>query len=252
MSTTAQTLTKRQLAALFLALTAIVIASLFSGCKKDAESDAVRETGTVTDVDGNVYATVKIGDQWWMAENLNTKHFSDSSSIQEIKTNSDWAAASASAYCQYDQNPLAPGLLYNWAAVNDTRKLAPAGWHIATDADWKKLEVAAGMSTADLDQNGWRGKGVAEALRMSSPEGWTVVSDVWSTNTTGFTALAGGCRLFDGRWSDPGLYATGFWWTATASDSLSAIYRYMDYKKTTVFRSLFSKQYGCSVRCVKD
>ena len=225
------------------------------GCETKEDPEKTMETGTVTDVDGNVYKTVKIGTQWWMAENLKVKKYRDGIFMQNLENENDWSAASTGAYCVYEnghsQSPV-PGFLYNWFAVDNAKGLAPDGWHIPTDDDWQQLEQAIGMSSADAMRNGWRGSNEGEKLRVSSPDGWTVFENVWSSNESGFTALAGGCRLPDATYGQPGLFSTGFWWTQTESNPDEAFYRYLDYKNSNIFRSHDSKRYGFSVRCVKD
>lgn len=225
-----------------------------AGCKK-SDNLAVVETGTVVDVENNSYATMKIGNHWWMTENLKVKKYRNGSSVQFISSSDSlsWVNASSGAYCQYGDNPNSPGLLYNWFAVIDTGGLAPAGWHVASDEDWKQLEKDLGMSSQEADKLGWRGTHEGEKMKTSGPENWAAYGEVWSTNESGFSATAGGCRLYDGSWSSPtGLVYTGFWWTGTDQVSGHAWYRYLDYKKSTVFRSHMLKSYGCSVRCVKN
>ena len=222
-----------------------------TGCREKSDPEPVQATDSIYDVDSNVYKTVKIGSQWWMAENLEVKRFRDGQFIKDAQSISDWPDTAA-AYCRYDNNGAAPGLLYNWFAVHDARKIAPAGWHVATDEDWKELERFLGMSQTETDKLSWRGTREGEKLKIQSPEGWTVFGDIWSDNTSGFTALAGGCRLFNGTWADPGLFSTGFWWCDSEHDDADAMYRYLDYKNAGVFRSHCAKTYGFSVRCVRD
>lgn len=222
----------------------------FSGCKKDDLPVTGIETGTMTDSEGHVYKTVKIGNKWWMAQNLAVTVYRNGARIKEAKSDIEWNDTSP-AYCTYYNNTsTATGLLYNYAVINNENNIAPEGWHIPTDAEWKELEKAAGLSQTDADNTGWRGK-VADALKIKSPEGWTVVSDVWSTNASGFSADAGSCRLPEGTFGDPGLFATGFWWTSTTKGD-KPYYRYMDYKTSAVFRGTADKRYGFSIRCVKD
>lgn len=140
----------------------------------------------------------------------------------------------------------------NWFAVSDSENIAPTGWHIPTDDEWKELERFIGMSDGTEDVSGWRGTNEADKLKAAAPEGWTQFENVWGTNTAGFTALAGSCRLNNGKWGEPGLFATGFWWTASDYSTTEAWYRYLDYKKSNVFRSSCLKNYGYSIRCVKD
>ena len=235
-------------------LTVIVsfLVLFYAGCKKDEENTPVaHQTGMVTDIEGNVYLTIKIGDQWWMAENLRVKKYRDGTSIVDGQDSLDWVQGSG-AYCFFENNHASPGLLYNWAAVANTSNLAPAGWHIPTDEEWKTLERTLGMSSADADNVGWRGVDEGSKLKIASPNGWTLYDDVWSTNESGFTALAGSCRLFNATFGSPGLQATGFWWSATERLADTGWYRYLDYKSANIFRSHANKNYGFSVRCVKD
>ena len=169
---------------------------------------------------------------------------------------SSWANTKKGSYCKYfndDNNAAIYGLLYNWYAVADTGNIAPIGWHIPTDDEWKELEKHLGMSQTDADKVNWRGSDEGDKMKIHAPYGWTRYGSIWATNESGFTALAGSCRLFNGIWGDPGTFATGFWWSASQHTSNNqAWYRYLDYKKSNVFRYYGSKNYGMSVRCVKD
>jgi uncharacterized protein (TIGR02145 family) len=115
--------------------------------------------GTVTDIDGNIYKTIKIGNQTWMAENLRTTHYQNGDPIPNIKAITDpseWGSQTSGAYCSYkntsDLDSIATfGLLYNGYAIMDPRNIAPAGWHVPTDAEWDTLinYVAAGDAMTD-------------------------------------------------------------------------------------------------------
>jgi len=247
------------LTALFLTVT--------TGCKKKHDlapapvqnSDTSQYTDTVNKT---IYKTVKIGAQLWMAENLKATKYRDGTPIKKIQTDTSlWRKDTTGAYCIYQDYNTTPGLLYNWYAVNNSAGLAPAGWHIATDEEWKTLEEFVGMSTSDANNTNWRGTHEADKLKAQSKkqygliQNWQSYNDnlIWSTNESGFTAFPGGCRLADGRWSDMGMTFIGFWWTATpALTGNKAYYRYLDYQKSSVFRNTLSKSYGCSVRCVHD
>ena len=224
-------------------------------CNDKEDPAPVSETGTVTDVEGNSYKTVKIGDQWWMAENLKVKTYRNGVIIPSITDSADWVQSLSGAYCIYNNGnnqSNEPGLLYNWNTVNNSSGLAPAGWHVPTDDDWKKLEQELGMNAAESDKSGWRGSNEGDKLKIESPQGWTQYHTVWATNESGFTALAGSCRLPNAKFGQPGLFSTGFWWSASETGGSEAWYRYLDYKNSNVFRSHDSKLYGFSVRCVKD
>ena len=231
-----------------------------SSCKKKNEDAPTLETGSVTDIDGNSYKTVKIGNQWWMAEDLRTKRYNDSSYIASVAPppfDTSWQHYTTGALTNNINNlGIIIGRFYNFYAVTDHRGIAPKGWHIPSDIEWKTMEQTLGMSKQDADNTGWRGTHEGEKLKViqGTNGGWTDFSSVWSTNESGFSALAGGCRMFDGSWGDPGQSATGFWWTSSLQNEqgFQACYRYLDYKNATVFRYYGPKTYGFSVRCIKD
>ena len=113
-------------------------------CGNPSTSDDGPVTGTVTDIDGNTYKTVKIGDQWWIAENLRTTKYNDGTSIPHVTDSSEWNTLTTPGYCYYNNTNNADsirkfGALYNWYTIN-TKKLAPAGWHVPSDSEWKVLE----------------------------------------------------------------------------------------------------------------
>ena len=228
------------------------VSCIFCSCEKEEPVKPLPLTDTVTDIENHSYKTVKIGQKWWMAENLAVTKFRNGTAINQFQNTSDWNSGSP-AYCVYDNNSTAPGLLYNWAAVNSADLIAPAGWHVATEEDWKALEKELGMTDSTIEKLNWRENGnCGDKLKIAGTQGWSGYSGVWGSNESGFTALAGSCRLFNGIWGNPGLFATGFWWTASENDGSTAWYRHLDYKKSGVFRFYGPKNYGFSVRCVKD
>ena len=119
------------------------------------------EKDTVTDIDGNVYQTVEIGNQIWMAENLKVVHYRNGDPTPKITDNAEWSTSTTGAYCNYSNvDSLADtcGSIYNWYAVCDNRNIAPEGWHVPSDDDWKELEMYLGMIQLVADSTGWRGK----------------------------------------------------------------------------------------------
>ncbi len=233
----------------------IIILFILNGCEADDEPVPVIETGMVTDVDGNTYKTVKIGDQWWMAENLKVKMYRNGISLQSFSSDADWSNATSGGFCIYDNDPdnfQSYGLLYNGYAVADTSNLAPEGWHVPTDAEWKIMEMHLGVSQPDADKSGWRGTNEGDKLKIKENIGWSPYGNVWATNESGFTAQGGSCRLPNAGFGQPGLKATGFWWTKSGTTDVEAWYRYLDYKNSNVFRGHNSKLYGFSIRCVKN
>ena len=220
----------------------------------DDPVDPVLESGKMLDIDSNEYLTVKIGGKWWMAEALRVTHYRNGTPIpliQDINDTKTWNTTGAC--CTYDGKTDGPGLLYNYLAVEHPDQLAPEGWHIPDDEEWRMLEEALGMSPSVAKKTGWRGQQQGDALKRVGLEYWIRFGDVWPSNESGFSAEAGGCRMFNQRWSDPsGLGYMGFWWTATSEGSNQAWYRHLDYKRSDIFRAYGPKTYGFSVRCVKD
>ena len=198
---------------------------------------------TITDIDGNVYHTVTIGTQVWLKENLKVTKFSNGDLIPNVSDNAAWSALMTGGYCWYNneiENKSTYGALYNWYAVDDSRLIAPAGWHVATDADFTVLtsylggESTAGNKLKEVGLNHWL-----------SPNNF-------ATNESGFTALPGGLRSYsDGTFRNSG--SNGYYWSTTQSDSIRAWDRELFYDQVNCFRYDFdSKHYGFSVRCVRD
>ncbi len=209
--------------------------------------------GTVTDIDGNVYQTVKIGDQWWMAEDLKVTRYSNGDTIANVTSNTEWENLTTGAYCYYDNNSSYAadyGALYNWYAVNDSRNIAPAGWHSPTDEEWKELEMYLGMSQTDAENVGYRGTDEGDQLKESGISHWASPNE-GATNSCGFTARPSGCRNINtGFFVSIGNYA--YYWTATEYFEYGAWRRILAFDFSGVNRSNGYKHYGFSVRCVKD
>jgi len=210
---------------------------------------------TVKDIDGNVYKTVKIGDQWWMAENLKVTHYQNGDSIPNILDGSNWGTLSTGAFCNYDDdisNTLIYGSLYNWYAIGDQRKISPAGWHVPTDEEWKQMEMALGMNQSTVENDGWRGTN--EGSKMAGEE-WIwpdgSLDSNFSFGNSGFKALPGGYRTSQsGYYSNMGYI--GYFWTSSESINNKAWYRSLYYYNSDIFRNKYIKRHGFSVRCVKD
>lgn len=215
------------------------------------------ETGSVTDIDGNIYQTVKIGDQWWAAENLKVTHYRNGDPIPNINDNSEWGNLDSGAFCSYDNddsNIITYGLLYNWYAVNDPRGLAPSGWHVPTDEEWKQMEMYLGMSQSEAD--GQYDRGTDEGSKLKSTVGW--YSPSWfgngnGNNESGFSALPGGFRFYTGTFWPNSLTAMTYIWTSSSYDSnIFARNRHLLFSSTKIDRRGGSKRRGASVRCIKD
>ena len=210
------------------------------------------ETGTITDIDGNVYQTIKIGNQWWMAENLRVTHYRNGESIPNLQIIDDWASTTDGAYCYYENdttNVSSYGTLYNWYAVGDTRNLAPEGWHVPTDADFQELEMYLGMSQSEAEATSFRGTNEGSKLANNAPL-W--VNGALENNSqfgiADFDAFPGGYRSYtssDYRY----LGERACFWSSTESGAY-AWFRWLLYNYSEVYRLNLSKRIGMSVRCV--
>ncbi len=234
----------------------LIIIFLFFSCN-DKQTSPIDETdpnrSEVKDIDGNIYKTIKIGNQWWMAENLKVTRFLNGDLIPNITEDTLWSNIKSSAYCFYnnrDWDSYIYGKLYNWYAVNDIRTLAPNGWHIPTDEEWKILEVNLGMSQLDADDTGCRGINTGGNLKKQGTNYWKH-PNTGATDSCDFSAVAAGIRMPDGSFLSR-YYMTVFWTSTPSYNDLSAYYRHLNYNISCVNRRAELKEYGFSVRCVKD
>ena len=207
--------------------------------------------GSLTDIEGNEYKTIIIGDQTWMAENLKTTKYNDNTDIPLVTVLSNWSSLTTPGYCWYLNDEVkyknTYGALYNWHTVN-TGKLCPAGWHVPGDAEWATLASYSGGTSVAGNQ-----------LKEAGTTHW-VTTETGVTNSSGFTALPGGTRW--GVLTDPVSYFTdlgytGHFWSATEfSDSEHGFYgaysRTLDRSREEYERSSFTKSQGLSVRCIQD
>jgi uncharacterized protein (TIGR02145 family) len=202
---------------------------------------------TVTDIDGNVYATVQIGSQCWMAENLKVERYRNGDFIPAGLSNSGWSSTSSGTSAVYSNNPANKatyGLLYNWYAVDDARGLCPSGWHVPTDEEWTTL-------TGFLGGESVAGGGLKTAGTLSEGTGLWFDPNTGATNSSGFSALPGGFRSSGGSYGE--INYDGYWWTNTeiptiGASWLRALYAVLD----DVYRYEQDKVCGLSVRCIRD
>ena len=127
--------------------------------------------------------------------------------------------------------------------------MAPEGWHIPSDAEWKILEKTIGMQQNQVDALAWRGTNEGEILMNKALAGWPQASVAFGSDLYGFAALPGGCRLQNGFTNTE--KNTAFFWSSSA-DGNQAWYRYLDAQKKTIFRQKTYRSYGMSIRCIKD
>ncbi|HOX87439.1 MAG TPA: FISUMP domain-containing protein [bacterium] len=208
---------------------------------------------TVTDINGNVYRTVKISDQWWMAENIKTTHYRNGDPIPNITNNTEWIQLISGSYCNYkndDANVETYGRMYNWYAVNDHRGLAPEGWQAPSDEQLKQLERNLGIDQDDESKIGWRGTDQGGQLKEASTTHW-YYPNTGATNKSGFAALpAGYRRSYNGSFDYVTLNA--YFWSSTEYDSNNALCRSLCWINSNIMRIERCKTYGFSVRCVRD
>jgi uncharacterized protein (TIGR02145 family) len=245
---------RKNIQVIYFTISIIGLLVFSQSCKKKEDIKPAPELMQVTDADGNTYRAIKIGNQWWMSENLKVTHYQDNTPIKTAASDDEWAADTAGASCAQPSTFGDVGSLYNYYAISNKKNIAPKGWHIPSDEEWKELERNLGMSAEDADKTSWRGTDQGEQMMRARDEKniyWAPYGDVWATNESGFTALAGACRMFDGSKGDDNVRHTGFWWSSTKQGN-EVWYRYLDYKNKNVFRYHGSKTYGFSVRCVKD
>jgi uncharacterized protein (TIGR02145 family) len=237
----------------FLSIITVIVALVSSSCKKDKTPET-----QLTDRDGNVYKTVKIGNQVWMAENLRTTKLNDGTPIALVTQNDTWSDETITdpMLCYYDnksENLDQYGMLYNWYAVK-SGKLAPEGWHVATEKDWQDLQDY-------LITNGYNYDGTTSenktAKSLASTIGWivdpvvgNVGNDQASNNKSGFNALPAGARFFNGSFNASASEA--FWWLTSETDAYNSAYLFIYTSNTLPGINSMSKRAGLSVRCVKD
>jgi uncharacterized protein (TIGR02145 family) len=205
----------------------------------------------LTDVDGNIYKTVQIGTQVWMAENLKTTKYSDNTTISPVTDNTAWAALITPGYCWYNNdaatNKVTYGALYNWYTVdpasNGGKNVCPTGWHVPSDPEWTTLtsflggESAAGDKLKEIGTTHWK-----------SPN--------TGTNETGFTALPGGSRDYDGIFGGINnlfiLQNYCGWWSSSEYSTTGAWSRSMYYNDKNLYVAFDLKKDGFSIRCLKN
>ena len=216
--------------------------------------------GTPTDcidIDGNIYQTVHIGSQCWMAENLKVTHYRNGDPIPNVTDVTEWKNLTTGAYCDYDNNANNAetyGRLYNWYAVDDPRGLAPEGWHVPSDEEWKQLEIYLDMNQTEADDTGYRG--TDEGGKMKTTGTIEEGTGLWSfpntgaTNESGFSALPGGLRGASGNFSR--LSEKTIFCSSTGLDSDNAWFRELHYEASSVGRYSYLMKNGFSVRCLRD
>lgn len=193
----------------------------------------------VTDVDGDQYSIISIGNQKWTQQNLQTIHLNDGSEIIYAQDKYVWEQMKVPAYCKViiaNDTLNNFGYLYNWIAVN-TGKICPKGWHVPLDSEWTFMVTSIGGELAGGDLK------LEDTIVWKSP-------NCNATNSTKFSALPAGYRNRDGKFYNQ--YTHAFFWTSSPSINNTAWYRSVGYKDAIIGSTPQSKYNGLSVRCIKD
>jgi uncharacterized protein (TIGR02145 family) len=212
----------------------------------------------VTDASGNSYPTVVIGTQIWMAENLRTTKYSDGTDIPVISDNAIWANDAAEPkMCWFNNNATTYtenkfGALYNWYVIdpstNGNKNVCPSGWHVPDENEWNIL-IAYLDPFSDPTATGAQSAVAGGKMKSTGTLYW-LDPNTDATNASGFSALPGGLRGGDAVFFNA--FSKGFWWSSSESTSALAWMRRLDNDNANVNRFEFSKDSGCSVRCIKD
>lgn len=236
-----------------------ILLILLSSCKKDDEKP-INQTNdktsavfnpnlsyaTMTDQDGNIYKTITIGTQTWMAENLRTTHYRNGKAIPNVTDYSTWINLSSGAYCNpFNTNNLDTiatyGRLYNWYVVSNSNNIVPIGWHVPTDNEWSILIDYLGGNGNSRDSIAcWK-------MKETGILHWTVL-DARNTNESGFTALPSGYRHFGQDLFYP-FGTCSFYWSNVSYNADEA-WGISIWKM--VYKDFYYKKIGISVRCIKD
>ena len=223
-----------------LMLTGLFLFSFtFTSCKKHHNTPAAT---TVTDADGNVYQTVQIGTQTWTTENLKTTKYNDGTSIPFVSNQAGWTNLQTPAYTWYAfdaNNKTTSGALYNWYVVN-TGKIAPAGWHVPTEAEWQTLVAYLGGTSI-----------AGSKLKEAGNVHWALPNSD-ATNESGFTALPSG--LVDNLGNFANLTSSVLFWMSTETVGDPTTARHIACTKNNGQASIasYSKSGGYSIRLIKD
>lgn len=212
-------------------------------------------TGSVSDVEGNTYKTVKLGDQWWMAENLTTKKLNDGTGIKHRTEYSEWLTyetTPAYTWPENDEMDLGKtyGALYNWFTVT-TGKLCPEGWHVPGDEEWMELEAFLGMTEDELDNTTARIGNQGARLSYNS-ELWRYSGNASDPEfgTSGFDALPAGYNNYGAFY--PTGSSTVFWTSTDSDEDKYAMGRSILRTEEIIYRYAVYKYNAVSVRCIKD
>jgi uncharacterized protein (TIGR02145 family) len=210
-------------------------------CGANNVHNPAKTYGTMTDQQGNVYKTIVIGAQEWMAENLKTTIYRNGNAIANITDNAQWDGLTTGAWASYNndsQNDCPYGKLYNWYAVADPGHVCPMGWHVPTDVEWTTLTDYLG------------GAAVAGGKMKTTGTQYWLSPNTDATNESGFSGLPGGGRYYGGDFLFVG--STGYWWSSSEYGPGDGWFRLLSYSSGNAFQDGYTKRNGFSVRCLRD
>ncbi|MBK21876.1 MAG: hypothetical protein CMP63_06140 [Flavobacteriales bacterium] len=196
---------------------------------------------SITDADGNTYTSVVIGEQEWMVENLRTTKYADGTPIPNVTDSNQWRDLKTGAWCNYEndssQYEATYGKLYNWNAIK-TCELCPTGWRVPTYEEWNVLEDYLTVS----------GHARKEGTALKAASGWDKNGN--GTDAYGWVGLSSGYRAGYGNFASIGY--VGHFWSSSEFNTKNAHSFCLLNSCDIVFRSTENKNFGFSVRCIKD
>lgn len=223
-------------------LLACMVFFFITGCRKTDENYCPPPPLVVTDIDGNKYHTVAVGNQVWLAENLRVAHYRNGDPVLPVTSPEIWSSLTTGAYCSYlnlPENALVYGYLYNGYAILDDRNICPAGWHVPSEAEWFTLirflggEMAAGGKLKEAGLGHWENPNTG------------------AENGIGFTALPAGYRNDSGVFGNQKISA--IFWSSSGYNTDHQWYHYLYYNYQGIYRDYFhNMQHGFSIRCIYD
>jgi uncharacterized protein (TIGR02145 family) len=222
-----------------------------------AYGDDLSFTTTINDIDNNPYTAVTIGTQVWMVENLKITHYRNGDIIGTTTPATLNTSIESTPKYQWasngdETNVQTYGRLYTWYAVNDSRKIAPVGWHIPTQTEWETLIgylINNGFG-AENSKYDIAGSLAAKSAWNTSNMVGSIGYNLTKNNNTGFTAYPGGYRLHSGEIAGFGISAN--WWTSSEYNTDAGVAKGMYFDQGYLTTINFVKKYGYSVRCLRD
>lgn len=201
--------------------------------------------GSVIDQDGNLYKTIVIGSQEWMAENLKVAHYNNGDALPIVTNWSSWSALTSGASCWYNNDSASfdcpYGRLYNWYAATDTRNLCPTNWHVPSNSEWATL-----VTYLDINANGAVSLTAGGMMKSISTQYW-ISPNTAADNSSGFSGLPGG--WLSSSFGNIGII--GMWWSSTYAQTMVWAPNLVN-DNSEVEGGTVPKEIGVSVRCIKD